>query len=87
MNSCTQYRLCRQRDQGSRSISGIRAKLKRLDPNFCQIVDTYARMTERAEPRSLPAERIPAGTSVGMTLHHVSSNVLSGLIESLAGPL
>ncbi|MCL2716801.1 MAG: nitrate/sulfonate/bicarbonate ABC transporter ATP-binding protein, partial [Alphaproteobacteria bacterium] len=59
---------------------------KRLDPNFRQIVDTiYARMTQRAEPRSLAAEGIP-GTGVGMTLHHVSSNVLSGLIETLAGP-
>ena len=57
---------------------------KRLDPAFRQLVDTlYARMTQRE------ATRTPAGiqgTGVGMVLNHVSSNVLSGLIETLAGP-
>jgi NitT/TauT family transport system ATP-binding protein len=58
----------------------------RLDPHFRQLVDNiYARMTQRAEPRVPSIEGIP-GTGVGMTLHHVSSNVLSGLIETLAGP-
>jgi NitT/TauT family transport system ATP-binding protein len=59
----------------------------RLDPAFRQLVDTlYARMTQRAEPnRQLSIEGFP-GTGVGMVLDHVSSNVLSGLIETLAGP-
>jgi NitT/TauT family transport system ATP-binding protein len=59
----------------------------RLDPAFRQLVDTlYARMTQRAEPnRALSVEGFP-GTGVGMVLDHVSSNVLSGLIETLAGP-
>jgi NitT/TauT family transport system ATP-binding protein len=58
----------------------------RLDPHFRQLVDSiYARMTQRAEPRAPSVEGIP-GSGVGMTLHHVSSNVLSGLIETLAGP-
>src|SRR5579872_7149461 len=58
----------------------------RLDPTFRQLVDSiYARMTQR------PAARTPAlegirGTGVGMALNHVSSNVLSGLIETLAAP-
>lgn len=57
----------------------------RLDPYFRQLVDSiYARMTQRAEPKAPSIEGIP-GTGIGMTLHHVSSNVLSGLIERLAG--
>ncbi len=58
----------------------------RLDPTFRQLVDSvYARMTQRAEPRAPAIEGIQ-GTGVGMILNHVSSNVLSGLIETLAGP-
>src|SRR5258708_13247124 len=58
----------------------------RLDPTFRQLVDSiYARMTQRAEPRAPAIEGIP-GTGVGMILRHVSSNVLSGLIKTLAGP-
>jgi NitT/TauT family transport system ATP-binding protein len=57
----------------------------RLDPTFRQLVDTlYARMTQR--PTKAPAQEGIAGTGVGMVLDHVSSNVLSGLIETLAGP-
>jgi NitT/TauT family transport system ATP-binding protein len=59
----------------------------RLDPTFRQLVDTlYARMTQRPEPKAAQAGgagNIP-GTGVGMVLDHVSSNVLSGLIEALA---
>ena len=59
---------------------------KRLDPAFRQLVDTlYARMTQRAEPKAVAHEGIP-GAGVGMVLNHVSSNVLSGLIETLAAP-
>ena len=56
----------------------------RLDPAFRQLVDSiYARMTQRAEPRSASLDGIP-GTGVGMVLPHVSTNLLSGLIEALA---
>jgi NitT/TauT family transport system ATP-binding protein len=56
----------------------------RLDPAFRQLVDTlYARMTQR-EATTLPTGI--QGVGVGMVLDHVSSNVLSGLIETLAGP-
>jgi NitT/TauT family transport system ATP-binding protein len=59
---------------------------KRLDPAFRQLVDNlYARMTQRSETKAPAIENIP-GPSVGMVLDHVSSNVLSGLIETLAGP-
>jgi NitT/TauT family transport system ATP-binding protein len=58
----------------------------RLDPNFRQLVDSiYARMTQRAEPKMPAIDGIP-GTGIGTILRHVSSNVLSGLIETLAGP-
>jgi NitT/TauT family transport system ATP-binding protein len=58
----------------------------RLDPSFRRLVDQlYARMTQRAEIKTPRLEGIP-GTGIGMVLNHVSSNVLSGLIETLAGP-
>jgi NitT/TauT family transport system ATP-binding protein len=58
---------------------------KRLDPVFRELVESiYARMTQRTEPRTPSTEGIQ-GTGVGMVLNHVSSNVLSGLIEVLAG--
>ena len=58
----------------------------RLDPTFRQIVETiYARMTQRAEPRAPSLEGIP-GTGIGMILNPISTNVISGLIEALAGP-
>jgi NitT/TauT family transport system ATP-binding protein len=56
----------------------------RLDPAFRQLVDSlYARMTQRAEPKTPAVEGIH-GSGIGMALTHVSSNVLSGLIETLA---
>jgi NitT/TauT family transport system ATP-binding protein len=58
----------------------------RHDPAFRQLVDTlYARMTQRPEPKTPSVENVP-GAGVGMVLDHVSSNVLSGLIEALAAP-
>jgi NitT/TauT family transport system ATP-binding protein len=58
----------------------------RLDPAFRQLVDSvYARMTQRPEPKAPTVEGIP-GSGVGMILNHVSSNVLSGLIETIAVP-
>jgi NitT/TauT family transport system ATP-binding protein len=57
----------------------------RLDPPFRQLVDSiYARMTQRAEPKTSALEGIHLN-DVGMVLNHISSNVLSGLIETLAG--
>lgn len=57
----------------------------RLDPAFRQLVDSiYARMTQRPQPRAPATEGIP-GTGVGMILAHVSTNVLAGLIEAVAG--
>ncbi|MGC2782180.1 MAG: nitrate/sulfonate/bicarbonate ABC transporter ATP-binding protein [Bradyrhizobium sp.] len=54
----------------------------RLDPVFRQLVDSlYARMTQRPEPK-LPST---ASAGVGMVLSHVSSNSISGLVETLAG--
>jgi NitT/TauT family transport system ATP-binding protein len=56
----------------------------RLDAAFRQLVDTlYARMTQREKTKTPTIENIP-GPTVGMVLDHVSSNVLSGLIETLA---
>ena len=54
----------------------------RLDAAFRQLVDSlYARMTQRPEPK-LPST---ASAGVGMVLSHVSSNSISGLLETLAG--
>ncbi|MBV9532662.1 MAG: nitrate/sulfonate/bicarbonate ABC transporter ATP-binding protein [Bradyrhizobium sp.] len=58
----------------------------RLDPAFRQLVDNlYARMTERPEIETASIGSAQS-TGVGMVLDHVSSNVLSGLIETLAAP-
>jgi NitT/TauT family transport system ATP-binding protein len=49
----------------------------RLDPAFRQLVDSiYARMTQRAEPKTPAIEGIP-GTGVGMILRHVSRSLRS----------
>ncbi|GLS21228.1 ABC transporter ATP-binding protein [Labrys miyagiensis] len=57
----------------------------RLDPVFRQLVDNiYALMTQRAEPRAPSLEGIP-GTGMGMVLEPISTNILAGLIEALAG--
>src|SRR6202050_946005 len=73
-----------------RVVQEIRVDLphprNRLDTEFRKLGDRiYARMTQRTEPRSPTVEGIH-GTGVGMILQHVSSNVLSGLIETLAAP-
>jgi NitT/TauT family transport system ATP-binding protein len=58
----------------------------RLDPTFRQLVDSiYARMTQRAEPKVPTVDASHGASGVGMVLNHISSNVLSGLIETLAG--
>ena len=55
----------------------------RLDPPFRRMVDDiYALMTRRASaPRAAPA-----AAGLAMQLHPVSTNLLSGLLETLAGP-
>jgi NitT/TauT family transport system ATP-binding protein len=59
------------------------------DPRFRALIDrVYVEMTARprGEPRpGTKGERFP-GTGIGTTLTHVSSNVLTGLIETVAGP-
>jgi NitT/TauT family transport system ATP-binding protein len=57
----------------------------RLDPAFRQLVDTlYARMTQRPDSRPATVATMQANAGVGLVLDHVSSNVLSGLLETLA---
>lgn len=54
----------------------------RLDPRFRYMVDDiYARMTTRA-----PAGKAPAVLTIGERLTEVSTNLLAGLLESLASP-
>jgi NitT/TauT family transport system ATP-binding protein len=58
------------------------------DPRFRALVDrVYVEMTARprAEVRAGPKERFP-GTGIGTVLTHVSSNVLTGLIEAVSAP-
>ena len=59
------------------------------DPRFRALVDrVYVEMTARprGEPRAgTRAERFP-GTGIGTTLTHVSSNVLTGLLETVNEP-
>jgi NitT/TauT family transport system ATP-binding protein len=61
----------------------------RLDPTFRRLVDTiYERMTQRKEAKA-PASGATGGTpgiGIGMTLTHVSTNVLSGFLEAIAAP-
>ena len=63
----------------------------RLDPAFRQLVDDiYALMTRRAAavPPQQPShpQAPPVDQTFKVALHPVSSNLLSGLLESLAGP-
>ncbi len=58
------------------------------DPRFRALVDrVYVEMTARprGEVRAGPKERFP-GTGIGTVLTHVSSNVLTGLIEEVSAP-
>ena len=62
---------------------------KRLDPKFRELVDKiYVEMTSRrggAAPAARSAERFP-GLGIGTVLPRVSSNLLSGLLETVAAP-
>jgi NitT/TauT family transport system ATP-binding protein len=56
---------------------------RRLDPAFRALVDDiYARMTARTAPAG--REGNFPGTGLGMSLPHVSTNELAGMIEALA---
>jgi NitT/TauT family transport system ATP-binding protein len=58
----------------------------RLDAAFRQLVDDiYAVMTRRA-PTPARAPVAPADAPFAAPLHHVSTNLLAGLLEALAGP-
>jgi NitT/TauT family transport system ATP-binding protein len=55
----------------------------RVDPAFPGLVDDiYTRMTMR-EPSTHPKDGLFPGTGIGMVLPRVSSNALSGLMETL----
>jgi NitT/TauT family transport system ATP-binding protein len=58
----------------------------RLDPEFRQMVDKiYALMTRRPEPAHHGRDGIP-GLGLGMALPEISTNLLAGLMETIAGP-
>jgi NitT/TauT family transport system ATP-binding protein len=57
----------------------------RVDPAFRALVDDiYTRMT--VSPVSAPKDGVFPGTGIGMVLPRVSTNALSGLMETLAAP-
>ncbi|MCP6324423.1 nitrate ABC transporter ATP-binding protein, partial [Klebsiella pneumoniae] len=57
----------------------------RLDPAFRALVeDIYRRMTTRT-PRAPVQEGLFAGMGMAMVLPRVSTNILAGLMEALAG--
>ncbi|MDI4658136.1 ABC transporter ATP-binding protein [Xanthobacter autotrophicus] len=61
----------------------------RLDPVFRAIVDDiYGRMTQRtpAEKEERKDEGAFPGSGIGMALPHISTNLISGLMEALAAP-
>ncbi|MGO9595733.1 MAG: AAA-associated domain-containing protein [Steroidobacteraceae bacterium] len=61
---------------------------KRLDPTFRELVERiYVEMTSRrsGDGRSARAERFP-GSGIGSVLPRVSSNLLAGLVETVAAP-
>ncbi len=75
-----------------RILNEIEVKLPqprdRLDPSFRELVERiYVEMTARpvAGAAGGRAERFP-GTGIGTVLTHVSSNLLSGLLERVAAP-
>jgi NitT/TauT family transport system ATP-binding protein len=61
---------------------------KRLDPTFRELVEKiYVEMTSRrtGDARSAKADRFP-GSGIGSVLPRVSSNLLAGLVETVAAP-
>jgi NitT/TauT family transport system ATP-binding protein len=76
-----------------RILSDLEVKLpqprNRLDPSFRELVERiYVEMTARPIATAVEPgreERFP-GLGIGSVLPHVSSNLLAGLIEAVAGP-
>ncbi|MGB6919869.1 MAG: AAA-associated domain-containing protein, partial [Methylovirgula sp.] len=59
----------------------------RLAPEFRQLVDRiYALMTRRTEPAQPGRDGMFPGFGLGMALPEVSTNLLAGLMETVAGP-
>jgi NitT/TauT family transport system ATP-binding protein len=74
-----------------RVIGEIRVDLlqprNRLDPAFRALVeDIYSRMTTRQGMPEPTREGVFPGTGAAMALPHVSTNVLAGLLETVAAP-
>jgi NitT/TauT family transport system ATP-binding protein len=58
-----------------------------LDPRFRALVErVYVEMTSRPRDRAGPKQERFQGTGIGTNLTHVSSNLLSGLIEAVSQP-
>jgi NitT/TauT family transport system ATP-binding protein len=58
-----------------------------LDPRFRALVErVYVEMTARPRDRAGPKQERFPGMGIGTTLTHVSSNLLSGLIEAVSQP-
>ena len=59
----------------------------RLDPAFRKMVDDiYAVMTRRKSPADLKAEAAHPATGFATPLHPIGTNLMSGLMETLAAP-
>ncbi|WP_174502587.1 AAA-associated domain-containing protein [Acidiphilium sp. C61] len=59
----------------------------RLDPAFRKMVDDiYAVMTRRKSPADLKAEAARPATGFATPLHPIGTNLMSGLMETLAAP-
>ncbi|HEV8442302.1 MAG TPA: nitrate/sulfonate/bicarbonate ABC transporter ATP-binding protein [Steroidobacteraceae bacterium] len=74
-----------------RILSEIPVKLpqprNRLDPSFRTLVERiYVEMTSRRDAATGPRNELFPGTGIGTVLPHVSSNLLSGLMEKVAEP-
>jgi NitT/TauT family transport system ATP-binding protein len=66
---------------------GLQHPRNRLDPEFRQLVDKiYALMTRRTVPPAPGHEGTFPGLGLGMALPDVSTNLLAGLMETVAGP-
>ncbi len=60
---------------------------KRLDPTFRNIVDAiYTRMTTRTPGPAGERDGLFPGMGLGMVLPFVSTNLMAGLLETLAAP-
>ena len=71
----------------ARSRSICRKPRDRLDPRFRALVDRiYVEMTARPRGAGAPRRRAFPRPGIGTLLPHVSSNLLSGLIEAVAAP-